>query len=326
MIIESVQDEISRRAALAGSATALSAPGEQMTYAELEERSNRLASYLLAQGAAKGDRVAVLAEDSIQVITALLAIFKAGCVFVPLDPAAPPARLAAQVSLARPGWFLLEASFAPQGGNLAAMTCAKCLIVDAGPWDPVALSGLQVLTGYPEYRNAGRPLSVLGPDDLCYIYFTSGSTGRPKGIAGRFKSIGHFIGWEIETFHLEPGVRVSQLTTPSFDAFLRDVLTPLCAGGTVCIPAGRETVLDTRQLAAWIEEAGVEIVHCVPSLFRALTNQPLTPDRFPALRAILMAGEPLLPADVKRWIDVFGERVQLVNLYGPSETTMVKLF
>src|SRR5262245_43549502 len=98
MRIDSVQDEISRQAAVAGSAIALSAPGEEVTYAELDERSNRLASYLLEQGAAKGDRVAVLAEDSIQVITALLAIFKAGCVFVPLDPAAPPARLAAQVS------------------------------------------------------------------------------------------------------------------------------------------------------------------------------------------------------------------------------------
>jgi len=326
MRIDSVQDEISRQAAVSGSAVALSAPGEEVTYAELEERSNRLANYLLEQGAAKGDRVVVLAQDSIQVITALLAIFKAGCVFVPLDPAAPPARLAAQVSLARPGWFLLEASFAPQVGSLAAVTSAKCLVVDAGPWDPATLSGLEVLAGYPEYRNAGRPPSVLGPDDLCYIYFTSGSTGKPKGIAGRFKSIGHFIGWEIETFHLEPGVRGSQLTTPSFDAFLRDVFTPLCAGGTVCIPAGRETVLDARQLAAWLEESGVEIVHCVPSLFRALTNQPLTPDRFPALRAILMAGEPLLPADVKRWMDVLGERVQLVNLYGPSETTMVKLF
>jgi amino acid adenylation domain-containing protein len=326
MRIDSVQDEISRLAAASGSAIALSAPGEQVTYAELEERSNRLANYLLERGAAKGDRVAVLAEDSIQVITALLAILKAGCVFVPLDPAAPPARLAAQVAPARPGWFLLEASFAPRVGSLAAMVSAKCLVVDAGPWNPADLSGLEVLAGYPEYRHAGRPPSVLGPDDLCYLYFTSGSTGKPKGIGGRFKSIGHFVGWEIETFHLGPGVRVSQLTTPSFDAFLRDVLTPLCAGGTVCIPAGRDTVLDARQLAAWIDEAGVEIVHCVPSLFRTLINQPLTPDRFPALRAILMAGEPLLPADVKKWMDVFGGRIQLVNLYGPSETTMVKFF
>ncbi len=326
MRIDGVLDEISRFAAASGSEIALSAPTEQVTYAELEERSNHLSGYLLEWGAAKGDRVAVLVEDSVQVIIALLAILKAGCVFVPLDPEATPTRLASQVLQARPGWFLLQARFVQWVGSLAPTLSAKCVVLDAGPWDRKALFGLEVLEDYREYRNSERPASTLGPDDLCYIYFTSGSTGKPKGIGGRYKSIGHFVGWEIETFHLGPGVRVSQLTTPSFDAFLRDVLTPLCVGGTVCIPAGRETVLDARLLAAWIEEARVEIVHCVPSLFRSLVNQPLNTARFPMLRAILMAGEPLLPADVRKWMDVFGGRIQLVNLYGPSETTMVKFF
>jgi amino acid adenylation domain-containing protein len=161
---------------------------------------------------------------------------------------------------------------------------------------------------------------------MAYVYFTSGSTGRPKGIAGRLKGIDHFVRWEIATFGVGPGTRVSQLTSPSFDAYLRDVFTPLCAGGTVCAPPSRETVLDAARLAEWLTERRVEIVHCVPSLFRSLLNQPLRAADFPALKYVLMAGEPLLPSDVRRWTDVFGERVQLVNLYGPTETTMTKFF
>jgi amino acid adenylation domain-containing protein len=164
------------------------------------------------------------------------------------------------------------------------------------------------------------------PDDRSYVFFTSGSTGAPKGIVGRLQAIDHFVRWEIETFGLGEAVRVSQLTTPAFDAVLRDLFVPLCSGGTACAPESREVLLDPRRLADWIDEAGLHLLHCVPSLFRRLLSQDLGPERFPTLRHVLLAGEPLAPADVKRWTEVFGGRIELVNLYGPSETTMTKLF
>ncbi|HEY3579688.1 MAG TPA: condensation domain-containing protein, partial [Pyrinomonadaceae bacterium] len=153
-----------------------------------------------------------------------------------------------------------------------------------------------------------------------------GSTGTPKGIAGRLKGIAHFMLWEAGALGVGPGTRVSQLTTPSYDAFLRDVFMPLCAGATSCIPENREITHDAEALADWIDSAGINIVHCVPSLFRSLINVGLTSDRFRALRYVVMAGEPLLPADVAKWTDTFGDRIQLVNLYGPTETTLTKLF
>ena len=99
---------------------------------------------------------------------------------------------------------------------------------------------------------------------------------------------------------------------------------PLCTGGTACAPAEGETVLETGKLIEWLDEKQITVIHCVPSLFRSLLNEPLTDDNFKSLKYILMAGEPLLPSDVKRWIDIFGERIQLINLYGTSETTMAK--
>ena len=311
MRLESVHDEFSRIAAAFPGDVALAAPDGPVTYGDLETRSNELANRLLAAGAGRGDRVAVVAGSSVATIAALLAVFKAGCVFVPLDPSAPAARLEAMVDEVSPAWFLVEPELAEAVRGLAGRTPGASVL-------PLGPGG--------EGADGSRPPSVLGPDDPCYIYFTSGSTGRPKGIAGRYKAIGHFIGWEIELLGLGRGARVSQLTTPVFDAFLRDVFTPLCCGGAVCIPPRRETVLDTRRLVEWIDEAGVQVVHCVPSLFRALVNQEPEPGRFAALQAVLMAGEPLLPADVAKWRRIFGDRIRLINLYGPSETTMTKLF
>jgi amino acid adenylation domain-containing protein len=183
----------------------------------------------------------------------------------------------------------------------------------------------ETLTGFEQFTGVERPSVTREPDDLCYVYFTSGSTGRPKGIAGRLKAIDHFVRWEIATLGLEPGVRVSQLTTPSFDASLRDFFTPLAAGGTVCVPPA-DIVLDAEQLVAWIDAQQINLVHCVPSVFRSLLNEGLDATRFASLRHVLMAGEAILPADARRWFDIFGDRVQLVNLYGPSETTMTKFF
>src|SRR6185369_5070202 len=117
--------------------------------------------------------------------------------------------------------------------------------------------------------------------------------------------------------------RVSQFTVPTFDAYLRDIFTALCTGGTVCIPPSRD-VFEPLALADWIERAGITLIHCVPTVFRLLLNGRLSPERFPQLRFILLAGEMLLPSDANRWIAVFGERIRLVNLYGATETTLVK--
>ena len=85
-------------------------------------------------------------------------------------------------------------------------------------------------------------------------------------------------------------------------------------------------ILDAQRLVDWLDIEQVEVLHCVPSMFRALINAGLNDNYFEAMKYVVLAGEALLPADVKRWLDVFGERIQFVNLYGPTETTILKLF
>jgi amino acid adenylation domain-containing protein len=301
---------------------------ERISYGALAENSNRLANYLRASGLRKGDIVGLLADDTVEVITAIIGVLQAGGVFVPLDPRIPEARLRAMIAEVTPAWLLTQLKFNDTIRRVAGDNSqARIIALDGAA--PSADEGQPAPDGiefYAAHTDATRPAAESEPDDMCYVYFTSGSTGRPKGIAGRLKGIDHFVRWEIKTFGVGVGTRVSQLTSPSFDAYLRDVFTPLCAGGTVCAPPSRETLFDAAILVEWLTEQRIEIIHCVPSLFRSLLNQPLAATDFPALKYVLMAGEPLLPSDVKRWTDVFGDRVQLVNLYGPTETTMTKFY
>ena len=312
-----VQEMFRQAAERFGDRPAIEWEGCQTSYRQLESQVVRLAQDLREAGAERGSLVAIVADRTADVIAAMLAVLEAGCAFVPIDLHFPAATLPAVVAEASPRLWLVSARQIETLEGLRREHGFEATIL------PIAESWVREAA---EVLRLAPPAEPGDPDALSYVYFTSGSTGRPKGIAGRLQAIDHFIRWEMETFGVGEGTRVSQLTSPAFDAFLRDVFTPLAAGGTVCVPAGREVVLDGSRLAGWIESQRVEILHCTPSLFRLILGQELTPASFPALRWVLLAGEPLLPSDVRRWYGVFAERIRLVNLYGPSETTMIKLF
>lgn len=299
-----VQDRVSAVAAAAPKQCAIQWGIRTMDYATLESRSNAIANTLLEHG--EGLKVVLAAADPIAMMSAILGVLKAGGIFVPIDPRQPSARLQTMLDDVAPDLFLHDGG---EGEEMAARLARRC-----------PLQAIEAAARGPDVR----PRIAGDPDAPCYVYFSSGTTGRPKGIVGRLKAIAHFIDWEREALSIPDGVRVAQLTTPSFDAYLRDMLVPLCSGGTVCAPADREIVLDPRRLLAWLEQERIALLHCVPSLFFTLLGEPLAAERLPALRHILLAGEVLPPGAVDRFMSVFGERIQLVNLYGPSETTMVK--
>ena len=306
--------------------TAIADAERSVSYKELEESSNNLANFLIRPGVRKGSVVATLAENPSQSIRAILAILKSGCAFAPLDPEMPEKRLEVMLAEVEPECFITDAKFFGRVCSLAGSMNpgVRVLCLDARGRADHLPEGVNVLEGYGDYWNPDKPAITWQPDEMRHLYFTSGSTGKPKGIAGRLKGVDHFIRWEIDTLRVNEKSRVSLLLPLTFDGSLRDIFVPLCAGGAVCILPGRKAMLDTRNLARWLDEQRVEIIHCVPSLFRSLINEDLRPGMFASLKAILLAGEPLLPSDVGKWVEVFGERVQLLNLYGTSETTMAK--
>src|SRR5919202_113649 len=285
-----------------------------ITYGMIEEQSNKLANFLISCGADKSSLVAICSEYSVEVIIAIIGILKAGCIFVPLAPELPEQRINTILSKFYIRWFVVDSKGLRKLGNLEGLKSSQpqfiCLKLNPGlETFTLGFNSLNYhVNDYAEYANVDRPCVRLEPDDMCYLYFTSGSTGKPKGIAGRLKAIAHFINWEIKTFCIGESTRVSQLINPSFDAFLRDVFVPLCSGGVVCVPEDINTILDARKLIEWIDHQRINLIHCVPSLFRSLLHEDLNSKKFSSLQYILLAGEPLPPTDVSRWMDVYGER------------------
>ncbi|MET0647621.1 MAG: AMP-binding protein, partial [Pyrinomonadaceae bacterium] len=323
----SVQEMFSGVAAEFGPRVAIEHGGRILTYSELEAESNRLANFLLDGGLHRGGMVGLFTDDPAAVITGILGVLKAGGVFVPLDPTFPERRLQVLSGQVRPEWFVSAGRHLEKLRRLRGETSARARVICLDGQDDIsgfAADGLEVLESFGSYDITAHPAVEYDPDVPCSVYFTSGSTGTPKAILGRLKGIDHFMKWEIEAVGAGPGTRVSQLASPSFDGFLKDAFVPLCSGGTVCAPASRDIILDARSLADWLDVEQVEVLHCVPSIFRALTNEGLNGDYFGAMKSIVMTGEPLYPADVKRWMDIFGERIRLFNIYGTTETSLSK--
>jgi amino acid adenylation domain-containing protein len=303
--------------------TAIEQGSSKLTYNQLDRESNAIANWIINRGIQKESFIAVLIEDRLQFIVTLIGILRAGCAVMPLDSVYPPNRLEMMVCATDTRYVITdEVNFA---------------MFNAGA--PGSVPGAEIIRidSLLEERNQAwfdtEPGIQYSEDDKIYIYFTSGSTGTPKAMVGKNKSLTHFIQWEIETFDLDADVRISQFTSPGFDAFLRDVFVPLCAGGTICIPPQKEIILQSDALVDWIDNAKISLIHCVPSLFRLMTaaseNQAdsyLTTGHFKELKYVLMSGEPLQPSDLVVWYAIFDRRIQLVNLWGTSETTLAKTY
>jgi natural product biosynthesis luciferase-like monooxygenase protein/amino acid adenylation domain-containing protein len=284
----------------------------QLTYEQLRLASNAISASLYQRGVLKSDVVCIFTGSEIERIKCVIGILKAGCAFLSMHPSSANSQLRSLLDLSDPRFIIVEDE---QSERLLDLTDGER--EDEGRM--ITFSHLQVSGARAERIKSD-------PDDLAYLFFTSGSTGMPKAIAGRLKAIDHFIRWEIQELNVAEGTRVSQLTNCAFDAWLRDVFVALCSGGTLCIPENRDTLLDGEMLVEWIESHSINVVHTIPSLFRTILPHIDRTGLFEELRQVLLSGESLLGVDVDKWKQRFGSQIELFNLYGPSETTMVKCF
>lgn len=234
-----------------------------------------------------------------------------GVLYIPLDSAAPIGRTRQILEDAKPDVILC--------GSLETIPdCIRAFPVNNLPPCPDLPTNAAV-TGMIEQPD-------LTGEEAAYLFYTSGSTGKPKGIVGKLSSLDHFAEWEMNAFGLDGSCRVSQFTSPAFDAFLRDVLTPLCAGGTICIPPRKPTNMGAEALWQWIEDQEISLIHCVPSLFSALLEGGWKAKKLTNLKHVLLAGEAIPLNHAADWLKHWEGRIGLTNLYGSTETTMVKLF
>src|SRR5579859_44642 len=294
-----------------GRRTAIEKGEKNISYTEVLQFADKITQFLLDKEAGREAVIGILVEDRADLICTIIGIVNARCVFVPLDGTLPHNRFVSMVTDLNLECVISSgASFQRFAAGFPSLP--HFLLEDIVDTDEDVSAALQ----YP----------ACDKNDALYVYFTSGSTGKPKGIVGKNCSLLQFIQWEIGAFNLTDAIRVSQLISPYFDAFLRDIFVPLLVGGTICLPPEADDFYSPDKIIPWIDHSRINLIHCVPSVFRIINSEGLAVTNFPALRYVLLSGEKIIPSELAGWYAIFGDRIQLVNLYGPTETTMVRSF
>jgi non-ribosomal peptide synthetase-like protein len=276
-------------------ALALICGTDQLSYAALDARANRLARYLARLGVAAGDTVGILLERSVHTYVTLLAVLKCGAAFVPIDPSFPAERI---TFIAEDAGLALLVTTAGLASRVAAGDC-RVLKLDT---DAVAIAR----------QPASRPAVPEAGDALCYIIYTSGTTGRPKGVAIHHSNICNFLMACTPIYGVGPDDRVYQGMTISFDFSIEEIWPTFSVGATLV--AGPT---DHRRLGAGLAEFlvahEISVLYCVPTLLATLDRD------VPTLHTLIVGGEAC-PLDLVKRSGRPGRR--MLNTYGPTETTV----
>ncbi|MCE5292590.1 MAG: amino acid adenylation domain-containing protein, partial [Nocardiaceae bacterium] len=277
---------------------AVSYEGEDLTYAELGERVERLARHLAAMGVGPESFVAVGIRRSIELVVAIYAILRAGGAYVPIDPDHPSERIG----------YILESS-----QPVCVLTTRR---------DELVLPEDSVVIEVDTFEAAGEgqraELRAPQPDNTAYVIYTSGSTGRPKGVAVEHRAIINQIRWMLAEYRLDESDVYLQKTATTFDVSLWGWFMPVLSGGKLVV-ATHDGHRDPGYVAAVIAREGVTITDFVPSMLTVFANQ-VTAEDVASLREVFVIGEALPPETCAafRAISAAG----LHNLYGPTEAAV----
>jgi amino acid adenylation domain-containing protein/non-ribosomal peptide synthase protein (TIGR01720 family) len=288
-------------------AAVLDAEGEvALTFRALDERANRLAHRLRSAGAGGGQRVALHLQRSTDMVTAVLAVLKAGAAYVPLDPELPCERLEILLTDAAPAVVLTQEAVA----GLLPPTGAAVLPVDADP---------ALWTQGP----CTAPRTGAEPDDPAYVVYTSGSTGQPKGVVVTHRNLVHIAGAWDELYDLTGRkLRFVSVTSLSVDLFFSDVLRSVFFGGSVLV-VPTDLVTDPARLLALVERTGGTAIELVPSLANALVEEVReSGGKLPRLDLMSVGSEGWHVDDCRELLAHVHPSTMVVNAYGATEATV----
>lgn len=289
LIHQLIEDQVSRT-----SESVALVKGERcVTYFELNLRANRLAYYLRSKGVGPETRVVICMSRSLEMVIALLAVLKAGGVYVPVDPDYPEDRIRFILESARAKVVLAEARTVSR-----LSVCKTTVVLDQEVWADSETDDRNPVTGTEEIN-------------LAYVIYTSGSTGSPKGVAIEHRSVVAFLQWGKEQFSADALNAVLASTSICFDLSVFEIFAPLCCGGTVVLVENALELLNTER------SIPVTLINTVPSAAAELAKARVIPD---SVVVINLAGE----AVTAKVVDLIfsGSKVgTLYNLYGPTEDT-----
>jgi amino acid adenylation domain-containing protein len=300
-----VVELVERRVTAEPDAVAVIAADGTLSYRELNERANRVAHLLAGRGSGPGARVGLHLDRTPGLIVAMLAVLKAGAAYVPVDPAHPRDRVA---GIFREAGVTVVLSQRELAGTLPEGTAT--ILID----DPAAVAG----------QPSADSDQTVGHGGTAYVMYTSGSTGRPKGVVVGHRSLANYVRHAVDDFNLSPGDRVLQFASPAFDTSAQEIYTTLAAGAALVLRDDRMlsspgAFLD--QCARWsitVLDLPTAYWHeLVVALGQGAASLPA------GLRLVIIGGERAAADLTRAWHEHAGDRVRLVNDYGPTEATIV---
>ncbi|AHG70703.1 D-alanine--poly(phosphoribitol) ligase, subunit 1 [Burkholderia pseudomallei MSHR146] len=299
-------------------AIALTFEGQRLSYAELNARANRLAHYLQGRGVGPDRLVALCAERGIEMVVGLLAILKAGGAYVPLDPAYASDRLRGIVQDSQPALVLADAVGRAALGELYGALPVIDLETDALRWREMPATNPEVASQHVHH--------------LAYVIYTSGSTGRPKGVMVEHAQVVRLFGATQAWFGFDERDVWTLFHSYGFDFSVWELWGALLHGGRLVIVPTEVTRTPSAFFALLCAE-GVTVLNQTPSAFQALMSAQEEREEAAGnieranvvahrLRYVIFGGEALEPRTLASWYARHGERTQLVNMYGITETTV----
>lgn len=268
----------------------------RVTYEALMNRVESIRVQMLAQQLGQGAIIVVCGARSVDAIACAIAVWSIGSTLMLIDSSIPEHRRRLMLELVP---------------TCAVVHCGEDFVEDGRL--AIDLRSAQAASAEVEFD----PQS----GDYAYIAFTSGSTGQPKAIVGSHNGLSHFLTWQSKEFSIGPGERFAHFTNLSFDVWFRDVFTPLISGATICIPVSQQP--SAESVFDFLRSSRVTATHLVPSIANLWINTHWPAAPIESLRYAFFAGEPLEGVLVRKWKRLF-PNCQIVNLYGPTETTLAK--
>jgi amino acid adenylation domain-containing protein len=305
---------LARRASVTPDAPAVRMGSECLSYGELETLSNRIARLLRDLGVRRHDRVCLLLAKSPVTVAAMLGALKADCVYVPLDLASPPVRLAK---------ILIAADVAVAFANRDSAVGPLHALRDRGLFGDTHIVFLD--ESDVDCRDSQPLESRNSPDDPAHILFTSGSTGDPKGVVVTHRNVAAFVEWAVGYFGITASDRMSGHPPLHFDLSTFDIYGSLAAGAELHLVPPEANLLPHR-LASFIRESQLTQWFSVPSTMAYLAKFDAVPATgFETLKRVIWCGEVLPTPVLIHWMRRM-PNARFTNLYGPTETTIASSF
>lgn len=289
------------------------ASGEHISYSQLSSLVERLAVIFHAKGLRQGQVVALFHDKSPAAFAAMLACLRLGLIYTNLDRDSPWERIRKILQTCQPA--LIASGFTDRP-FLAELTA------DGLPETMQLQQALDMAAASPADMRL-PPVTAADGSSPAYIMFTSGSTGMPKGAVMSHANLLWFIAWARERFAIVPDDVMSNVNPMYFDNSVFDFYSSILSGATL-VPITAEQVRDTRLLVRLINQAACTLWFSVPSLLvYLLTTRALSTSDWPSIRKIVFGGEGFPKTRLRQLYELFGQRADLENVYGPTECTCI---